>query len=140
MANILIKELLDSMEALMNSGNTAMYGKFTRKQANVLFCAHKEGNIFMTRKQINEMYALINYACVELDADKSKLYFRLKDAIDYIYLDEYELAQDCINGKPHEDGFERYACAADVDRFDSWNIEPEYISIEPTFNGYRIIC
>lgn len=120
--------------------DTIIHGIFTRKQAGTLYAAHKSGNILMTRKQIDAMYDLVNCPHKDMSAEQRKLHARLKDALDFVCMDEYELAQDCINGKVKEDSFERYACAADVDRFSSWDVQPEYISIEPRFGGYRIVC
>lgn len=116
--------------------NSATHGTFTRKQANALFAAYKCGDVFMTRKQINSMYALIGYAYKDMTEEQRKLRAQFRDALDYIQSCEFDLAQKRINGKSVDEA----EYAADVDRFNAWNMEPEFISIEPTFNGYRIVC
>lgn len=116
------------------------HGIFTRKQAGTIFAAHKNGHIYMTKRQIADMYSIVNYSWKNITPAKREFGKRLREALDYLGVCEYDLAQDCINGKKADDSLEHVACMADVDRFDSWNIEPESISIEPKFNGYRIVC
>lgn len=116
------------------------HGVFTRKQAGTIFAAHKNGHIFMTKQQIADMYSIVNYSWKNMTPAKREFGKRLRNALDYIGVCEYDLAQDCINGKQTEDSLECAVKFADVDRFVTWDVEPEYISIEPTFDGYRIVC
>ena len=120
--------------------STITHGIFTRKQTGTLFAAHKNGNIFMTKQQIADMYSIVGFQWKNMTSSKREFGKRLMEALDYIGVCEFDLAQDCINGKQTEDSLECAARFADVDRFDSWNIEPESISIEPKFGGYRIVC
>lgn len=117
--------------------NTHIYGVFTRKQANALFAVHKSGDIFMTRKQINAMYGIIGYQWCDMTEEQRKFRTQLQDAFDFIISGSFDMAQSRINGKNIDGGIEYME---DFDRFPEWNEEPEFISIEPKFNGYRIVC
>lgn len=74
-----------------------MFAKtYTRKQAGVIYAANKRGNITMTREAISALYDAADGIEVFNTNDgqrANELHYGVKNAIDAIFANDYELAQ-----------------------------------------------
>ncbi len=71
---------------------SADFVTFTRKQANVVYAAHKRGDVKMTRQQVTHLYN-----CVGTDD------FTFYGVVQFICEDRYDLAQAVLDGRKVEE-------------------------------------
>lgn len=75
-----------------------MYSYFTKKQANILYSAYKQGKVKLSKKFINDMYNLVSIPDANLSLNDKIFRNHCENAIDHILNGRLDLAQYEIDG------------------------------------------
>lgn len=80
------------------------YSYFTRKQANCLYSAFKNGKLNMTKVQTKMLYDLVGKAT--LTVKEWEIRYQFEKALGWLFKNELEFAQAVLDGKTIEPIFE----------------------------------
>ena len=108
------------------------YSYFTRKQANIIYCAYKQGKLDIKKSIMNKVYAIVGDrrdASVSGGLEVIQFRFACERAIQAIFDGEYQIASEILQGKKwYKNSVEigrKDPTEEDIMWADIWEIEPE---------------
>ena len=110
------------------------YSYFTRRQADIIYAAWKQGRVNLDRSRIRDIYGIVGKR--ELSHEESRLEVQAENAVRWLIEDEDEYAQACLDGFYVIEQYRPVTRIATEEDF-FYEIGEEYE--EDEFCGYEIV-